>query len=48
MELADSTAGRLRQAEIKAYEKLSEEELEIYLDISSRLTRFLRVETEKL
>ncbi|GEM_PF-144666 len=47
-ELADSTAVRLRQAEIKAYEKLSEEELKIYLDISSRLTRFLRVETEKL
>jgi len=47
-QLASETAKRLREAEIKAYKKLSQEELKAYLDISSRLTRYLRVETEKL
>ncbi len=46
--LAAETAGHLREAELRAYEKLSEEELKTYLDISSRLTRFLRIETEKI
>lgn len=47
-ELAENTAKPLREAEIRAYERLSEEELKAFLDISSRLNEFLRAETENL
>lgn len=46
--LAKRTTNRLKAAEQNAYGKLSEEELQSYLHITSRLTGYLREETEKL
>lgn len=47
-ELVKGTTSRLKIAEQNAYGKLTEEELQAYLDITSRLTGYLREETEKL
>lgn len=47
-ELAQNTTALLRQAETKAYAKFSEEELEAYLEMTTRLTASLREEFEKL
>lgn len=46
--LAESTTTPLQEAETKAYAKLSEEELEAYLRITTKLTMSLREEFEKL
>ena len=46
--LADVTTKRLKAAEESAYGRFTEEELESYLDITKRLTAYLREETEKL
>lgn len=46
--LAENTTGRLRGAEIRAYGKLSAEELNSYLEMTRKLTAALREETEKL
>lgn len=47
-ELAQSTTDLLRQAENNAYAKLSMEELEAYLEMTTRLTASLREEFDKL
>ena len=47
-ELVMGTTNRLKIAEQNAYGKLTEKELQAYLDITSRLTGYLREETEKL
>lgn len=47
-ELVKDTTDRLKITEQNAYGKLDEEELRAYLDITSRLTGYLREETEKL
>ena len=47
-ELVKGTTNRLKIAEQNAYGKLTEEELQVYLDITSRFTDYLREETEKL
>lgn len=46
--LVESKINRLKIAEQNAYGKLSEAELQSYLDITSRLTGYLREETPKL
>ena len=46
--LADRTVNRLKEAEQRAYAKLSDEELQTYLDLTSRLTGHLREETDGL
>ena len=46
--LADRTVNRLKEAEQRAYAKLSDEELQTYLDLTSRLTGHLREETDRL
>lgn len=46
--LARNTTDNLRAAEFRAYGRLSDEELEAYLNMTSRLTSFLREEIEKL
>ena len=46
-ELAKHTTDDLRQAEQKAYGRLTEEELRLFLDITTRITLYLREETEK-
>ena len=47
-ELEKNTTDRLRGAEIRAYGKLSAEELNSYLAMTRKLTAALREETEKL
>ena len=47
-ELEKNTTDRLRGAEIRAYGKLSAEELNSYLEMTRNLTAALREETEKL
>ena len=47
-ELAKNTTDRLYGAEIRAYGKLSAEELNSYLEMTRKLTAALREETEKL
>ena len=47
-ELANRTTGRLKKAEENAYGRLTEAELQAYLDVKRRLTAYLREETEKL
>lgn len=47
-ELADRTVNRLKEAEQRAYSKLSEEDLQTYLELASRLTSHLREETDRL
>ena len=47
-ELANRTTGRLKKAEENAYGRLTEAELQAYLDVKGRLTAYLREETEKL
>lgn len=47
-ELEKNTTDRLRGAEIRAYGKLSVEELNSYLEMTRKLTAALREETEKL
>ncbi len=47
-ELAACTADRLREAEIRAYGRLSAEELQSFLDMTRRLTTALREEIEKI
>ena len=47
-ELADGTVKLLIEAEDKAYDVLSSEELEAYLDMTKRLTVSLHEETENL
>ena len=47
-ELEINTTDRLRGAEIRAYGKLSVEELNSYLEMTRKLTAALREETEKL
>lgn len=47
-ELAEKTVGHLIEAEERAYAALTPEELQAYLDMTSRLTAALREETEKL
>lgn len=46
--LVESKINRLKIAEQNAYGKLTEAELQSYLDITSRLTGYLREETPKL
>lgn len=46
--LANSTTKNLKSAEERAYSRLTEEELRVYLDITSRLTAYFREETEQL
>ncbi|MBR5316876.1 MAG: winged helix-turn-helix transcriptional regulator [Lachnospiraceae bacterium] len=47
-ELAASTTNILREAEERAYAKLSAKELEAYLEMATRLTMSLKEETEKM
>ena len=47
-ELEKNTTDRLRGAEIRAYGKLSAEELNSYLEMTRKLKAALREETEKL
>lgn len=47
-ELADRTTKKLKAAEENAYGRFTEAELRAYLDITGRLTAYLREETEKL
>lgn len=47
-ELVNRTTKRLKAAEDKAYGYLTEAELKTYLDITTRLTAYLREEIEKL
>lgn len=47
-ELEKNTTDRLRGAEIRAYGKLSAEELNSYLEMTRKLTAALREATEKL
>ncbi len=46
-ELAERTVGQLIEAEKRAYAALTPEELQAYLDMTTRLTTALRKETEK-
>ena len=46
--LVKGTTNRLKVAEQNAYGKLTEAELHTYLEMTSRLTGYLREETEKL
>lgn len=46
-ELAGKTVGHLIEAEERAYAALTPEELQTYLDMTTRLTAALREETEK-
>lgn len=46
--LAEATIAPLTEAESRAYSALSHEELETYLEMTTRLTVSLREETEKL
>lgn len=46
-ELAEKTVGQLIEAEKRAYAALTPEELQAYLDMTTRLTTALRKETEK-
>lgn len=46
--LAAGTTSLLREAENRAYAKLSKKELKAYLEMTTRLTVSLREETEKL
>ncbi len=47
-ELTENTTDNLKRVEIKAYGKLSDDELKAFLDISVKLNGFLREETDKL
>lgn len=47
-DLAEQTIQRLYEAEKKAYGKISEEELNKYLEITEKITTYLREETDKL
>ena len=47
-ELTKGTTDRLKAAEQNAYGRLTEAELQAYLEVTSRLTVYLREETEKL
>lgn len=46
--MANRTTGKLKKAEENAYGGLSEAELQTYLDITGKLTAYIRAETEKL
>lgn len=46
--LADRTVNRLKEAEQRAYSKLSDEELQTYLELTTHLTNRLREETDRL
>lgn len=46
--LAKTAVGPMRQAELRAYGSLSEEELRQYLELTERLTVNLRKETQEL
>lgn len=45
---SQGTVAKLIQAELCAYGRLSEEELQIYLELSSRITIYLKEETDRL
>ena len=47
-EVAKDTVERLKEAENRAYGTLSKKELEVYLEMTERLTKALRNETENL
>ena len=47
-ELADKTIKHLIEAEARAYAALTADELQAYLDMTTRLTASLREETEKI
>lgn len=47
-ELADRTIRNLKAAEENAYGRLTEEELQAYLDTAKKITAYLREEIEKL
>ncbi len=47
-ELANRTTQKLKIAEETAYRRLTAAELQTYLDITRRLTAYIREETEKL
>lgn len=46
--LADSTTKNLKKAEENAYGRFTEAELQAFLSVKTRLTSYLREETEKL
>ena len=46
--MAEATVDRLKKAEQNAYGKLTQAELQAYLDMTGRLTAYLREETDKL
>ncbi len=46
--LADSTTKNLKKAEENAYGRFTEAELQAFLSVKTRLTAYLREETEKL
>ena len=46
--LADRTVNRLKEAEQRAYSRMSEEDLQTYLELTSRLTSHFREETGRL
>lgn len=46
--LPDRTVNRLKEAEQRAYGRMSEEDLQTYLELTSRLTSHLREETDRL
>ena len=46
--LADRTVNRLKEAEQRAYSRMSEEDLQTYLELTGRLTSHLREETDRL
>lgn len=47
-ELAKNTTDHLREAELRAYGRMNESELREYLEMTTRLTMFLREETDKI
>lgn len=46
--LVRNTTDKLREAEFQAYDKLSEDEAKVYIEVTSKLTAFLREELNKL
>lgn len=48
VQLAQGTTAHMQEAEQKAYGRLTPEELHLYLSVTTRLTDYLREETENL
>ena len=46
--LAENTVAHLREAELRAYGGLTDEERHVYLEMTTRITRLLREETDKM